>query len=159
MNEYLLQTFLANRALTYDILDSLPESELNRLWKRPGLNTYSKHFLEMASVLEAYSNAFATKVMDFSEVSEKFEESENYSKQQLKEKLMKSDEVLKKICISDQIGEEIFWFDMNIPAEIHFVNIISHEVFHQGMMVMDMYQNSIDIPLSVAESWSLPVEK
>jgi hypothetical protein len=43
-----------------------------------------------------------------------------------------------------------------LPVEQHFVNIISHEVFHQGMMTMHMYQSHTAMPVSLIESWSLP---
>lgn len=152
----LFVTFKANRKLTYDILEALSEEEIRREWSRPGLDTYAKHFEEMALVLIAYTDALKTGTMDFGKVPDVFEFQEVYTRQELRDKLKSSEEYLEETLKQNVYRDEVFWFDMNLPAEIHFVNIISHEVLHQGMMIMDMYQHNIQLPESLVESWSLP---
>ncbi len=37
-----LETYKANRQLTYDILNQLSDEELKKAWTRPGLNSFVK---------------------------------------------------------------------------------------------------------------------
>lgn len=152
----LLMTFQANRKLTYDILESLNDTEIEKKWTRPGLDTFSKHIQEMAAVTNAYAEAMETGNMDFSKVPSVFEFNDKLKKKELKELLEASDRKLEKIIEEEKYKPEVFWFDMNLPVDIHFVNIISHEVYHQGMMTLFLYQNKIQIPASMMENWSLP---
>ena len=67
------QNFCVNRQLTYDILAQLSEGDLLQKWSRPGLDSFSKHFQEVASVQNAFSEAMITGKMDFSKVPGVFE--------------------------------------------------------------------------------------
>lgn len=156
MMKSMLMTYLANRKITYDILEALTEEELTRKWDRPGLDTFSKHFQEMAVVTDAYADALESGNMDFSKVPDVFDFENISNKEELKDLLQKSDSRLENIVNLGKYKEGVFWFDMTISPEIHFTNIISHEIFHQGMMTMFMYQNRIAMPGSLIENWSLP---
>ena len=156
MMENMLMTFIANRKVTYDILNALTDEELIEQWDRPGLDTFSKHFQEMAAVTNAYTEALKSGNMDFSMVPDVFEFQNVSNKDELVKLLQDSDSKLENIIKQNKYKKEVFWFDMTIPAEIHFTNIISHEIFHQGMMTMFMYQAHIHMPDSLTENWSLP---
>lgn len=154
--ENMLMAFNANRKVTYDILDVLTEEELIQKWDRPGLDTFSKHFQEMAAVTDAYAEAFVHGNMDFSNVPDVFGFIDILDKNELRRLLRDSDAKLKNIVEEKKYKDQVFWFDMSLSADLHFTNIISHEVFHQGMMTMFLYQNHIDLPLSLMDNWSLP---
>lgn len=155
LNDFML-TFAANRAVTYQILDKLSDEELNRKWNRPGLDTFTKHFQEMAVVTNAYADAMVTGNMDFSNVPDVFGFSDKVSKEELVAMLKESDKKLETIVHDKTYKESVFWFDMDLPVTQHFVNIISHEIFHQGMMTMFMYQSGIKMPQELMDNWSLP---
>lgn len=157
--ENMLMTFNANRKVTYDILDVLTEEELIKKWDRPGLDTFSKHFQELAAVTNAYTEALESGNMDFTNVPDVFEFENITQKDELLRLLQESDARLETIVKKKQYKDEVFWFDMFLPAYIHFTNIISHEIFHQGMMTMVLYQNRIHMPISLMDSWSLPEVK
>lgn len=154
--ENMLMTFNANRKITYDILNMLTVEELNKKWDRPGLDTFSKHFQELAAVTNAYAEAMESGNMDFSNVPDVFEFVNIADKDELVKLLQESDAKMKTIVEQKKYKDEVFWFDMFLPTYIHFTNIISHEIFHQGMMTMFMYQNHIHMPMSLMDNWSLP---
>lgn len=151
-----LQTYQANRQLTYVILENLTEEDLYKKWSRPGLDSFCKHFQEMAYVTSAYAKAMVTGNMDFSGVPDVFSFQEKMSREELQELLQKSDETLSDIVKNKKYKDSVFWFDMDLPVDAHFMNIISHEVFHHGMMTMHMYQDGVEMPQELLESWSLP---
>ena len=156
MRNNLFITFQENRKLTYDILECLEDKNLYQKWERPGLDNFAKHFSEMASVVNAYTEAILTGNMDFSSVPDVFEFQGNESKIQLKKLLQESDSRLEAALASAELKDEVFWYDMTLPLEIHLVNIISHEVLHQGMMIMALYKMGLTLPDSLVDNWSLP---
>ena len=151
-----LETFKANRVLTYDILDQLSDDELKVVWSRPGLNSFTKNIREMVAVEDAFTNAIHTRDMSFDLVPGVFDFQEEFNRVELLNEMKKSDKNLESSIENSQENISINWFGMPVSLETHITNLISHEVFHQGMMVMALYQFNIAIPESWIENWSLP---
>jgi uncharacterized damage-inducible protein DinB len=150
-----LQAFGVNRRLTYDLLEQLTEEELQREWPRPGLNTFSKHFQEMASVQLAFISALTTGVMDFSSVPDVFAFPQENDKSKLKHLLTVADQKL-EAALSGEVNAVVRWDDIEIPVEGHLNNLVSHEVFHQGQMTLALYLLQLPIPQSWQFNWALP---
>jgi len=149
------ETFAVNRKLTYDLLEQLTEDELRRSWPRPGLDTFAKHFQEMAAVQTAFVNALSSADMDFSNVPGVFSFADE-AKEALRKQLHDADALLATTLNGKQIAATVNWEGMHLPVDQHFTNLISHEVFHQGMMTMVLYQFGLPIPASWITSWALP---
>jgi len=153
-----LQVFAVNRRLTYDLLEQLTEEELQRQWPRPGLDTFSKHFQEMAIVQLAFISALTvgeTGVMDFSSVPDVFAFSQENDKAKLKHLLTAADQKLAD-ALNGEVNAVVRWDDIEIPVEGHLNNLVSHEVFHQGQMTLALYLLQLPIPESWQFNWALP---
>ncbi len=150
------ETFLVNRKLTYDLLDVLNDEDLVRNWPRPGLNTFTKHFAEMAEVQESFILAMQRGTMDFSNVPDVFNFPEQADRESLRASLEQSDVKLSNVLSNVESGKQVDWFGTPCPVEIHLTNLIAHEVFHQGQMAMALYTMNLPIPSSWQESWSMP---
>ncbi len=68
-----LETYKANRQLTYDILNQLSDEELKKTWTRPGLNSFVKNIKEMISVENAFITAIDNEDMSFDNVPDVFD--------------------------------------------------------------------------------------
>lgn len=68
-----LETYKANRQLTYDILNQLSDEELKKAWTRPGLNSFVKNIKEMISVENAFITAIDNEDMSFDNVPDVFD--------------------------------------------------------------------------------------
>lgn len=150
-----LQGFSVNRQLTYDLLEQLTEEELQYQWPRPGLDTFSKQFQEMAAVQLAFIAAMTTGVMDFSSVPDVFVFKQEDDKKKLKQLFAIADQELEKTLLN-KVSATVKWDDIEIPIEGHLVNLISHEVFHQGQMTLALYALKLPIPQSWSFNWALP---
>lgn len=153
-----LQTFGVNRRLTYDLLEQLTEQDLQRQWPRPGLDTFSKHFQEMASVQLAFISALTTGetgVMDFLTVPDVFAFPQENDKIKLKHLLTVADQKL-EAALSSEVNAVVRWDDIEIPVEGHLNNLVSHEVFHHGQMTLALYALQLPIPKSWQFNWALP---
>lgn len=150
-----LQGFKVNRQLTYDLLNHLTEDDLQRQWPRPGLDTFSKHFQEMTAVQLAFISAMNTGVMDFSSVPDVYVFEQNNNKVYLQEMLASADKQLEE-ALSGEISSFVKWDDLELSVEHHLVNLISHEVFHQGQMTLALYSFKLPIPESWCFNWALP---
>lgn len=152
-----IETFRGNRKLTYDLLEMLDENSMHQIWPRPGLDTFSKHFAEMASVQKAFVEALSSGIMDFSTVPGVFDFPKDLKKKEIINMLESSDSFLENQLKKAPQDLLIDWGgDCKLSIDQHLINLISHEVFHQGMMVMAMYIFKIKLPDSWIESWALP---
>ncbi|WDV46523.1 DinB family protein [Clostridiaceae bacterium M8S5] len=158
LNEY-LNTFKANRQLTYDVFNQLTDEQFGLLWSRPGLNTFTKHFKEMIYVQEAFIDAMYSRNMSFESVPDVFEFADDLNKDSLLSDMKEVDNKLEKAMKELNKNSKVKWFDIEIPLEIHILNLINHEVFHQGMMTMAMYNLNIHLPESWKENWALPANE
>lgn len=151
----MLQGFSANRRLTLDLLEALSAQELERRWPRPGLDTFSQQIQEMAQVQLACVSALRSGVMDFSPVPAVTDFPDGVAKERLRELLSEADSKLEE-ALQGPVKASIRWDDVELPPEAHLTNLLAHEVFHQGQMVMAMYLLKIQVPESWRLSWALP---
>lgn len=151
----MLQGFRMNRQLTYDLLESLTEADLTRKWPRPGLDTFSKQFQEMAAVQNAFIGALSTGVMDFSPVPDVHAFTDITNKDDLVNLLRQADQQFEEV-LKNKVRSSVRWDDIDIPAQGHLGNLISHEVFHQGQMLMAVYTLELTLPDSWVTNWAVP---
>jgi uncharacterized damage-inducible protein DinB len=151
----MLQGFTVNRKLTYELLDQLSEEALGRKWPRPGLDTFSKHFQEMALVEQSFTKALYSGIMDFSPVPDVFAFMQVPQRERLRAMLGEADASLAK-ALQGKVKRTVRWDDITIPIEGHFTSLISHEVYHHGQMTLALYALGLDLPESWKRSWALP---
>lgn len=156
MKREIVETYLANRKLSYDLIENLSEVDLDIKWDRPGLDTFRKHFLEMIAVQDAFADAIETKEMSFDSVPDVFSFDEKITKEEIIRKMKDSDAHLLSIIENAAECSEIVWFDMKLSLYAHVSNLIQHEVFHQGMITTSLYNFNIELPNSWVENWALP---
>jgi len=153
----LLETFAGNRALTFHMLDELSDKDLHRKWPRPGLDTFAKHFSEMAAVERAFADALSAGVMDFSGVPDVFEFKDVADRPALRQELESADRHLCKSVMAVSLDQVIDWGDgTRLSVSQHLCNVISHEVFHQGQMALAVYALGLKMPHSWVQNWALP---
>lgn len=156
MKNEIIGTYLANRALSHDLIAQLSEEELDLVWNRPGLNSFRKHFQEMNEVQDAYREAIISGNMSFESVTDVFSFDDSISKDRIIKDMKVSDEILLETINNASENQTIHWFDMDISLYTHITNLIQHEVYHQGMMTLSLYEFGIQIPNSWIENWALP---
>lgn len=147
------------RSHTLDFLEILTEEEICFKLPRPGLDTFGKHFLEMAEVQKSYTKALETGKIDFSVGN--YDQHEIYEKKsKLRAHFLKMDEqmvtVLKRIKVIDRridwgLGED------NPDILEHLQFIIQHEILHHGQLVAFAYLLSLPIPESIINTWAFPL--
>ena len=156
MKNEIKNTFIENHKLTYDLIETLGDRELEIKWERPGLDTFKKHFQELISVQDAFTHAINKSEMSFDAVPDLFEFHDNISKNEIVELMKRADQNLYNTIDAADENIKIDWYGMEISLYTHIANLIQHEVFHQGMMVMTLYKYRINIPDTWIENWSLP---
>lgn len=149
------------RSHTLDFLEMLTEEELCYKLPRPGLDTFGKHFLEMAEVQKAYIKALETGKIDFSVGN--YDQPEIYKKKsKLKAHLKKMDDYMVRTLkgIKD-VNKEIDWGlgkeNPNVLEHLQF--LIQHEILHHGQLVAFAYLFSLPIPESIVNTWAFPLNE
>lgn len=151
-----LATWKANRQLTIDVVRSLNPDDLHRPWPRPGLNTFAKHISEMCSVQEAFRHAMESGVMDFAHVPGVFEFAGGEGRDELLDRMKNADADLEETAKELDWSRSVLWDGLQLSMTGHWTNLISHEVFHQGMMAMTIYAMKLRLPESWQTNWAMP---
>ncbi len=160
-----LQRILSNwkfcRSHTLDFLEILTEEEICYKLPRPGLDTFGKHFLEMAEVQKAYIKALETGKIDFSVGN--YDQPEIYKKKlKLRAHFKKMDDYMVNVLkgIKD-VNREIDWGlgkeNPNVLEHLQF--LIQHEILHHGQLVAFAYLFSLPIPESIVTTWAFPLNE
>lgn len=147
------------RQRTLDLLDLLTETDLERKMTRPGLDSISKHLQEMLAVDHCYVNAMLSGKIDFSGVPDVFSFDKHRNPSELKIDFSQARKKLEKTINSKRIVHEIDWFGDKISLLQLMMNMLAHEVFHQGQLTAHMFATQIPIPSSWTSSWALPSQK
>ena len=144
-----------------DFLEILTEEEICYKLPRPGLDTFGKHFLEMAEVQKSYTKALETGKIDFSVG--------NYAQPEIYEKKSKlrvhfkktNDYMVRALKNIDDVNREIDWElgkeNPNILEHLQF--LIQHEILHHGQLVAFAYLFSLPIPESMVNAWAFPLNE
>ena len=146
--------FIANRKLTYDLVEALREEDLARKLDRPGLDTPAKQVQEMVSVQEAFGVALISGVMDFSSVPD-VDKFSGPKKPRLLALLKDADRRFEEL-LTGEVQSSVRWDEMALAPEVHMCNLISHEVFHQGQLALASYIYGVALPESWTYNWALP---
>lgn len=156
-----LNNWKFHRNHTLDFLEILTEEEICCKLPRPGLDTFGKHFLEMAEVQKAYIKALETGKIDFSLGN--YDQPEIYKKKlKLRAHFKKMDDYMVNVLkgITD-VNREIDWgLGKNNPNVLeHLQFLIQHEILHHGQLVAFAYLFSLPIPESIVTTWAFPLNE
>ncbi len=149
------------RSHTLDFLEILTEEEIRRKLPRPGLDTFGKHFLEMAEVQKSYVRALETGKIDFSVGN--YDQPEIYdTKSKLRAHFKKMDDYMVKVLENvEDVDREIDWElgkeNPNILEHLQF--LIQHEILHHGQLIAFAYVCDFPIPKSMVKTWAFPLKE
>jgi len=149
------------RSHTLDFLDILTEEEIWYKFPRPGLDTFGKHFLEMAEVQKSYIKAIETGKIDFS-VGNYDQPAIYKNKSKLEAHFKNMDDYMGMVLrnIKD-VKRKIDWGlekeNPNILEHLQF--LIQHEILHHGQLVAFAYLFNIPIPESMVKAWAFPLNE
>ena len=153
----LRSAFTYNAGLRFELVGKLTDEQLHALWPRPGLNTFAKQFLEIAAVEREFANALDSGVLNFGAVPGVFEFPDRVSRQEISSALVASDALLQE-RLGRAAPDLVVDWGGGIQTGLvgHLSNLISHELFHHGQMLMAMYVLQCEIPEGWINSWSVP---
>lgn len=149
------------RSHTLDFLEILTEEEICYKLPRPGLDTFGKHFLEMAEVQKSYTKALETGKIDFSVGN--YEQPKIYKKKsKLRAHFEKMDDYMVRTLERIKNGSrEIDWGlgkdNPNVLEHLQF--LIQHEILHHGQLVAFAYLFNLPIPESIVNTWAFPLNE
>ena len=116
------------RNLTYDLLESLPESMLNKTVGK-NMGTLGKQFRHMGDVQLCYNEAIKSRSIDFSKYRRDY--SIENSKLKLKQFLNEMDDKLDNY-VKKNTDVEIDWGFAKVSLVEHLNLLIQHETLHHG---------------------------
>lgn len=157
----ILSSWRVYRSHTLDFLEILTDEEICYKFPRPGLDTFGKHFLEMAEVQNSYIRALETGKIDFSVGN--YEQPEIYKKKSnLAAHFEKMDDFMVEVLRSiKDVNRKIDWGlekeNPNILEHLQF--LIQHEILHHGQLVAFAYLFNLPIPESMVETWAFPLNE
>lgn len=157
----ILSSWRFYRSHTLDFLDILTEEEICYKFPRPGLDTFGKHFLEVAEVQKSYIKALETGKTDFSVGN--CDERDIYKKKaKLRAHFKRMDDYMIKVLKSTKdVSKEIDWGlgteNPNVLEHLQF--LIHHEILHHGQLVAFAYVFSLPIPESMIRTWAFPLNE
>jgi uncharacterized damage-inducible protein DinB len=159
--ERVLSRWRFYRSQTLDFLEILTHDEICYKLPRPGLDTFGKHFLEMAEVQKAYTEALETGKIDFS-VGNYDQPSIYGSKSKLRAHFKRMDDYMVRILKQiNEVNREIDWgLEKENPNVLeHLEFLIQHEILHHGQLVSFAYLFSLPIPESIVNTWAFPLNE
>ncbi|MFX1489867.1 MAG: DinB family protein [Promethearchaeota archaeon] len=137
------------RNLTYDLLESLPETELSKTVSK-NMGPLGKQFRHMGDVQLCYIEAIKNRKVDFSKYRRDY--SIENSKLKLKQFLEEMDEKLSSY-IEKNINVEINWGFAKISLIEHLNLLIQHEILHHGELIVYIRSLGLKFPKSWEEIW------
>jgi uncharacterized damage-inducible protein DinB len=137
------------RNLTYDLLESLPESMLNKTVGK-NMGTIGKQFRHIGDVQLCYNYAIKNQKIDFSNYCRDY--SIENSKLKLKQFLEEMDEQMYN-TIEKDINNEIDWGFTKISLIEHINFLIQHEILHHGELIVYIRTLGLKFPKSWEEIW------
>ena len=159
--ERILSGWRFYRSHTLDFLELLTEEEICYKLPRPGLDTFGKHFLEMAEVQKSYIKALETCKIDFSVGN--YDQPEIYKKKsKLRAHFKKMDDYMVKVLKEIKDFDKVINWGLgkdNPNVFEHLQFLIQHEILHQGQLVAFAYLFSLPIPESIVNTWAFPLNE
>lgn len=139
----------AARALTYDLLRSLPYPVMN-FSPHADFGTFARQMRHLGDIQVCYVRAIHSGTMDFS--AQRRQRALEQSKEQLEAYLHHVDDELfaaLSTLTGEQLERRIVWGSTPVTLLQHLMRLLQHEALHQGMWTM--YARVADLPLP--ESW------
>lgn len=143
---------------TIEFIKGMDEMNLVTPLKRPELDTFKKHVLEMIDVQEAYSNAIVTGKMSFATLKGNDEFTEEVSTEELLKRLELTDKKMKERLENAAFDFQIECDGENKTLSSHLCALVSHEMFHIGQWIGFCYAQDIKIPSYLVDMWGLSVQ-
>ncbi|MFW9875611.1 MAG: DinB family protein [Candidatus Thorarchaeota archaeon] len=137
------------RNLTYDLLESLPETDLNKTVSK-NMGSFGKQFRHMGDVQLCYNEAIKNRKIDFSKYRRDY--SIENSKLKLKQFLEEMDQKLSSY-IEKNINAEIDWGFAKVSLIEHLNLLIQHEILHHGELIVYIRSLGLKFPKSWEDIW------
>lgn len=151
-----IEAWMRHHRMTYSLLDKLTEAQLRMPLPHPELNTFAKHYEEMAAVQQAYALAFVSGKLDFSMLPRDNEYTGTKSQKELRADMEAADKAVldgSAACPPDRVID-IFG---NKCSRIDLVHtLLHHELFHHGMFNNYAWLKEFNLPQDWRDFWWIP---
>ena len=145
------------RLLTIKWINFQSIKTLRQKLPRVGLDTYTKHLIEMSEVQKSYVNVLYGKNLNFSHVDKSLLHSGTMTKNQIVNKLNREDKRLyKAVSTIKNWNRPVTLFNKEYPLYYVIELLIRHETFHHGQFIAFCYSMHLTFPKSWKDAWALP---
>lgn len=142
----------AARALTYDLLRSLPYAVMN-FSPHPGFGTLIRQIRHVGEIQAAYVAAITSGRMDFA--ARPRQRALEQSKDRLDAFLREQDASLLAALREADAARTIEWHGTQATLLQHLMYLLQHETLHHGMWVFYAKIAELDLPESWRKTWTL----
>jgi uncharacterized damage-inducible protein DinB len=148
-----MAAWMRHHEMTYSLLDQLTEEQLYAKLPRPGLNTFAKHFEEMAEVQQDYARAFHTHKLAFTEGTIYKGIS---TKEELKAGFAQADKAIEDGIAACPPDERIDIFGVAGTRADLIQTLLHHELFHHGQFSVFSHELKFNLPKDWRDFWWIP---
>lgn len=142
------------RALTYDLLRSLPYAVMN-FSPHPDFGTFARQIRHLGDIQACYLVALQTGTMDFT--SRRRQRALEQSKEHLDAYLQDLDAQLDEVLrgqTPERLAQPITWEGEHVTVLRHLMRLLQHESLHHGILAF--YAKVADLPLPASwRAWAL----
>jgi uncharacterized damage-inducible protein DinB len=144
----------ATRALTYDLLRSLPYAVMN-FSPHEGFGTFARQIRHLGDIQACYLLALQTGTMDFA--ARPRQRALEQSREQIDGYLQALDAQLDELLqgmTPQRLAASVAWEGKPVGVLAHLMRLLQHESLHHGMLAF--YAKIADLPLPPSwRAWSL----
>jgi uncharacterized damage-inducible protein DinB len=148
-----VEAWQRHHRMTYSVLEQLTPEQLYAPLPRPTLNTFAKHFEEMADVQRAYAQAFHSGKLDFSMLSKDKPYSGVSTKDEIKAFMADADKRIFDGMAAASPDRAIDIFGMRGSRADLVQTLLHHELFHQGQFYIFSNALKFDLPKDWRDFW------
>lgn len=145
-------TWQTTRALTYDLLSTLPYAVMN-FSPHPGFGTLIRQIRHVGEIQACYTSAIISGRMDFA--SRRRQRALEQSKERLDAFLHEQDDALLAALREVDAARMIEWNGTQTALLQHLMYLLQHETLHHGMWVFYAKIAELDLPESWQKAWAL----
>lgn len=148
--------WMRHHRMTYSLLEQLTSDQLYAPLPKPDLNNFSKHYEEMASVQQAYAEAFHTGRLDFSRLPPDSAYPGTSPKTELQAALENADRAILAGIEACPPNRAIDIFGSQCSRVDLVQTLLHHELFHHGMFSVFAYEMKFNLPRDWRDFWWIP---
>jgi len=148
-----LSAWKRHHQMTFSLLEQLTDEQLYAELPRPGLNTFAKHFEEMAEVQQDYARAFHSYSLKFTEGSVYRGLS---TKAELKAGFARADKAIEEGILSCPQDQTIAIFGVAGTRADLVQTLLHHELFHHGQFSVFSHEMKFNLPKDWRDFWWIP---